>query len=168
LILQPHLGARWLVEALPAPVLTGNLGVELAVGAWLAFDLSAFVSTAADSEFAGGSAQTWLAGGELFGCVGWKLGSFAAQGCAGAMAAACVAGGEGYPREDPSSTLLWAAGAARLAVRWPAESPFSVRLLAQAHVNVVRPELHVDGSSGELAPNWVGGALGVDAILAFE
>jgi len=167
-VVQPHVGARWLAGALSEPVLTGNLGVELAVSPKLAFDLAAFVSTVADSEFLGGHAETWLAGGELFGCTGWKLGSFAAQGCLGAMAAACSARGVGYPVDLPAETLLWAAGAARAGLRWPDERMISLRLLLQAQVNLVRPVLHVAGSTEELAPGWVGGALGIDVILASE
>jgi hypothetical protein len=169
-IVQPHVGARWLAGALSEPVLTGNLGVELAVSPALGFDLSAFVSTVADSEFLGGHAETWLVGGEVFGCTAWKLGSFAAQGCLGAMAAVCSARGEGYPVMLPAETLLWAAGAARAGLRWPDERMISLRLLLQAQVNLVRPVLHVAGSTEqeELAPGWVGGALGFDVILAFE
>jgi hypothetical protein len=109
-----------------------------------------------------------LAGGELFGCTGWKLGSFAAEGCVGAMAAVCSARGEGYPANQPEETLLWAAGAARFGLRWPDQRMISLRLLLQAHVNLQRPVLKVDGSSAQLAPGWVGGALGLDVILAFE
>jgi hypothetical protein len=163
-----HLGGRWLAEALPSPVWTGVLGLELWLNRRIAFDLSAFVSTLGNSSFAGARAQTQLVGGELFGCTAWKLGRFAAQGCLGATAAACDARGRDYPVAMPAATLLWAASAARLALRWPDNQLISLRLVLQANVNLMRPVLRVDDSSEQLKPAWVGGAAGLDVILALE
>jgi hypothetical protein len=111
-----------------------------------------------------------LLGGELFGCTAWKFARFVAQGCLGATAAACHIRAEGYPVpvEQPLPWRLWAASAARLALRWPDEGAFAVRLLLQGHVNLVRPELRVDGSTRTLYPARVGGSVGVDMILALE
>ncbi|HKU44221.1 MAG TPA: hypothetical protein VJR89_38945, partial [Polyangiales bacterium] len=118
---QLHVGTRWLAHALPAGVWTGTLGVELGFGRHFAIDVSGMASTVGNSTFAGGSAESWLAGGEIMGCGALPFGAFAAQGCAGDALAACQAHGN-YPREFPDATLLWAARTARLALRWPAQS----------------------------------------------
>lgn len=163
-----HVGGRWLVEAVPAPVWTGALGAELWLTHRLALDLSAFASTLGNSTFEGGRAQAWVSGGELLGCAAWKLGSFAAQGCLGAIAAACRASGEHYPDDRPGASLLWAAGSARASLRWPDEDIVSLRLLIQGNLNFVRPELKVDGSEERLHPGWVGAAAGLDVIVSLE
>ncbi|HKP55842.1 MAG TPA: hypothetical protein VJV78_03950 [Polyangiales bacterium] len=168
LIVHLHLGAGWLVGAVPDPVWTGSLGIVLWLNPHLAFDLSAIASTLANSEFVGGRVETRLVGGELFGCTGWKIGNFAAQGCAGLIAAACAADGYDYPEEYPAATLLWMAGAARFGLRWPNEGLLSVRGSLQLHFNLVRPELNVAGSTEKLYPFWIGGAAGLDMILALE
>jgi hypothetical protein len=163
-----HAGGRWLAGALPSPVWTGALGAELAFGELFAIDGSAIASTAADSTLAGASARTHLIGGELLGCTARGLGDFAAQGCLGAVVAACEASGEDFPVPLPSSTVLWAATAARLALRWPAAQRVSVRLAVEGHVNMVRPELRVDGSRARLSPSVLGGSAGLDLLVSLE
>jgi hypothetical protein len=44
----------------------------------------------------------------------------------------------------------------------------SLRLLVQGHINVVRPELHVEPLSKTLKPALLGGVLGLDMIIALE
>ena len=112
--------------------------------------------------------ESRLTGGELLGCSVLRFGNFAAQGCVGAVAAACEASGESYPVRFPAATVLWAASTARLALRWPDARRVSVRLVAQGHVNMVRPELRVDGSSEQLAPAWLGASVGLDMLVSLE
>jgi hypothetical protein len=166
--LRPHLGGRWQGEALPSAVWLGALGVELWLTRRFAIDLSGFVSTLSNSKFESARVRAWMGGGELFGCAAWKLGSFAAQGCIGAFAAACRARGRNYPLERPGATLLSAGSAARVALRWPDDEVLSLRLLAQGHVNLVRPEFKVDGSDGRLHPFWLGALVGLDVIVSFQ
>ena len=165
---QLHFGGRWLAHALPSPVWTGALGVELWFGPRIAVDMSAFTSTIADSTLAGSRAETRLTGGELLGCSAVKFGTLAAEGCLGAAAAACRAAGHGYPVAYPAATLPWAAGAARFALRWPDAQTVFLRLVMQGHVNVVRPELRVYGSTEQLHPAWLGALAGLDVIVALE
>jgi len=174
-LLELHVGGRWLNQALPSPVWTGTLGVAFWLNRQLGFDISAIASTAANSAFPtaaapGARVETRLIGGELLGCTGWSLAGVVAQGCLGATAASCRARGIGFPApvEPSEKSLLWAAGAARFAVRWPDESLIAVRLVLQAQVNLVRPELRIAGASQLLYPSWVGGSAGVDMILALE
>lgn len=161
------LGGRWLAEALPAPVWVGALGAELQLTRGLALDLVALASTLVSRAYAGARSEAQLVGGELLGCTHWKFGSFVTQSCLGALAAACPARGVRYPAVH-SGTLLWAAGAARVALRWPDEQLISLRLSLQGHVNVVRPELQVTGAEQLLAATWLGGSVGLDMIITFE
>jgi hypothetical protein len=167
--LQPHLGGRVLVEALPAAVWAGALGVELWFDPHIAFDVSALASTLTQSAFARGRVNSRLVGAELLGCSSWNYASFAAQACLGATAAACYAAGNDYPAGDGDATQLWAATAARLALRWPNEGLIAVRLALQFHVNLMRPDLRVENAPGQqLRPAVVGGSLGLDVIVALE
>jgi hypothetical protein len=163
-----HVGGRGLAHALPSPVWLGTLGIELWFDRQFAIDLSALASTIGDSRLAGAHAETWLAGGELLGCSALKLRDFEAQGCVGAVLAACRASGQGYSDKFPAATLLWAASTLRLALRWPAADRVSVRFVIQGHVNVVRPELRINGSSEQLYPFWLGGSAGLDLIVRWN
>ncbi|MET0390967.1 MAG: hypothetical protein ABW321_33660 [Polyangiales bacterium] len=163
-----HLGGRWLNQALPAPVWVGALGAELWLSRHFAIDLAGFASTLGDSAFGRARAQAWLTGGELLGCAGFRVGPVAAQGCLGATAAACRASGVDFPVEFPAATLLWAATLARFSLRWPAERTWSIRLSAQSHVSIVRPELRADGASERLSASLVGGLVGLDVMFALR
>jgi hypothetical protein len=163
-----HLGARWLTGALPTWVWVGALGAELWLSQRVLIDLAGYVSSLSNSAVGGARAQAWLGGGELFACTPWALGEFAAEGCLGALAAACQASGRDFPLPRSAATLLWAAGAARLAVRWPERDVLSLRLMLQGHVNMVRPQLETAGSSALLRPGWVGALIGLDMIVTIE
>jgi hypothetical protein len=163
-----HVGGRWLAHALPTPVWTIALGAEFWLSPQLAVDISAIASTIGNSTLAGARAESSLTGGELFGCGALAFDDVAAQGCVGASMAACRATGLDYPRPFPAATLLWAATTARLALRWPEKSWISLRVIVQGHVNLVRPELRVDGSSEQLYPFWLGGSGGLDVIASLD
>jgi hypothetical protein len=163
-----HVGGRWLAHALPTPVWTIALGAELWLSRQFAVDMSAIASTIGNSTLAGARAESSLAGGELLGCGALGFDDFAAQGCVGASMAACRATGLDYPHPFPAATLLWAATTARLALRWPEKSWISLRVIVQGHVNLVRPELRVDGSRERLYPFWLGGSGGLDVIASLE
>ena len=162
-----HLGARGLAHGSPSPVWVGALGAELWLTPHIGIDLSAIASSVGTSTLAGARAETQLAGGELLGCGAFGVGDFAAEGCVGASIATCRATGD-YPMRYPSASLLWAASAVRLALRWPNDSWISLRIFLQGHVNLVRPELQVAGSSERLYPFWLGGSAGLDAVVSLE
>lgn len=163
-----HAGARWLANALPSPVWTGALGFALWIGRELSVDLSAMASTVATSPLAGGSVETRLVGGELLGCYALGLGEVLAQGCAGAAFGACRAQGRDYPVDFPSATRLWTAGNARLSLAWPRQESVSLRLAIQGYLNLVRPELRVDGASEQLQAPWLGFAAGLDLVASLD
>jgi hypothetical protein len=167
-LIHLHLGGRWLAEALPSPVWTGALGVELASSSHFAIDASAMASTSATSTLAGAQAKSSLIGGELLGCLRHRLVSASGQACMGAVVAACRARGTGYPVRFPEATVLWVAGTARVALRWPDESALSLRLVAQGHVNAKRPQLRIDGSRERISAGPLGGSLGLDVLFTFE
>ena len=165
---RPHLGGRWIAGAVPSAVWMGALGAELSLYSWLALDVSGFASSVGNSAFASAHVEARVMGGELVGCGELQLDDFAAQGCAGALLAACRATGIGYPVPAPAALLPWAAATARIALRWPRDSWISLRLLVQSHVNLVRPELHVDGAADQLAPGWLGASTGLDVIVSLN
>ena len=168
LVVEPYIGARGLTHALPAPVWVGALGAELWIGRTASIDGSILASTLGNSELAGGRARTRLLGGELLGCRALRFDDFAFQGCVGAAAAACFAAGRDYVRVFPDATLLWAAGLARLALRWPDRHSVSLRVFMQGHVNWMRPVLRVDPTNERAYPFWLGASGGLDLIVSLE
>ena len=164
--LQFQLGARWLTEALAFPVWAGSLGVALPLSENIAVALSALASTLGTTSFEGGQARGRLYGLEAMGCGSLPLGPAALDLCAGATFAACDVSGRLYPMARPDTTLLWAAGLARVALRWPASSTFSLRLFAQGHVNLSRPTLQVERASRDLQPAWLGVSLGLELVIS--
>ena len=162
---QLHLGARYLTQAAPMGVWAGALGAQLALTEHVALDLSAFASLPGDARFGSGRARARLWGLELLGCRSLPLAPFALQACAGAAAAACGVSGRDYPIARADSTLLWAAGLARVTLAWPAQELLTIRLVLQAHLNVSRPELRVEGVSGSLHPGLLGATLGLELLL---
>ena len=163
--LQLHLGGRFIAEALPMSVWAGALGVQLPLSKRVALDISALASLQGEASFGVGRARAGLLGLELLGCGSLPLGPFALDLCAGGAAAICEVSGRDYPIARPEATLLWAAGLARAVLRWPRDTLLSVRLLTQAHVNVSRPELRVDGLPDSLHPGWFGFTLGFELFL---
>jgi hypothetical protein len=163
--LQLQLGARWVLEALPFPVWAGSLGIALPLGQRFSIDLSALASTLGDTTFASGRARGRLYGLEALGCSSLMLGPAALELCAGAAAASCEVSGRDYPMPRSDATLLWAAALARVAVRWPADSTFSLRFFAQGHVNLSRPLLEVERAARTLHPGWIGVTAGLALVL---
>jgi len=166
--LKLHAGGRWLAHALPTAVWTGVLGAELWTDRALAFELSAIASTIGSSTLADGHVRSRLIGGEVLACHALEVAGFTAQGCGGFIAAQCHARGRGYPLPFPPATLLWAAGTARLGLLWAHREVVSLRLVIQAHLNLVRPELRVERSTERLEAFWLGGAGGLDLVVSFD
>ena len=160
-------GGRWLLATLPSPVLAGSAGVELQLSPSTSFELSGLVSSIAQTRFANALARTQLLGGEAVACRAARFASFAAQGCIGAALAAYLARGSGY-YQSLDTTLFWAAALGRVSLRWPHSGPLALRASLQAHFNVRRPELRVEGATEPLSTGVFGGALGIDMIVALQ
>jgi hypothetical protein len=163
-----QLGVRWITAALPFSVWAGSLGVALVTSEHFSIAVSALASTAGETSFATGTALGRLYGLEAIGCSSLGLGPAALELCAGAAAAACDVSGRDYPMARPDTTLLWAAGLARVALRWPAASTFSVRLFAQGHINISRPTLEVERATSTLKPGWIGMTAGLELVLSLH
>jgi hypothetical protein len=161
-----HLGAHFIAEALPFPVWSGAIGVELPLGPQLALSVSGVASLTGEAQLAGHGARGRLLGLLLLACRSMPLGALSLAGCAGAGFAAADVSGRDYPLPRPDTTLLWAAGLARIAARWPASGPLSLRVLVQAQVNVSRPELHVDGATESLRTAIIGATAGLELVAA--
>jgi hypothetical protein len=164
--LRLHVGARWMAEALPVPIWAGAGGITVELSRQLSIDASVVASALGQTALAGGRARAkLLAGLEALGCAGTPVGPLWLQTCAGATAAMYEASGADYlVRRE--ATLLWAAGLARLMLRWPQDSFLSLRVVTQGHVNITRAKLLVDGSGASLQPAWVGVTLGIELLLA--
>ena len=168
LVVQVHLGGRWLANAAPTPVWAGALGAELWVTRSLAFDAAALASTLGEASVAGGRVLSRLIGGELLGCGTTELGKFGAQACLGVVAAACQASGRDFPVSYPASSLLWAASTVRFALRWPTEQRVSLRMVVQGHINLVRPEPSIEDSSEQLHLSVLGASAGIDLSVSLH
>jgi hypothetical protein len=164
--LQLHLGGRVAIETVPVPVWVGSLGIELPLAQSVTLDLSALASSVGESALAGARARASFLGLEALGCGALPFGVFALQICGGAAVGLCTVSGEGYPRARPEATLLWAAGLARVMLRWPGTGSFAVRALVQPHVSLSRPDLHVQFSTARLRTSWLGGSAGLELWLA--
>jgi hypothetical protein len=165
-LFQLHLGGRFVLEALPFAVWGGALGLELALSKRLSLDVSAVLSSIGEAPLADAYARASLLGLEAVGCASFPLGVFMLQACGGASVALCEVSGRDFPRARPDATLLWAAGLARIALRWPQSSSVALRLFVQPHISVSRPDLRVEGSGERLRTGWVGGQAGLDLWLA--
>jgi hypothetical protein len=105
-------------------------------------------------------------GVEALGCAATPLGIFMLQICGGATVSLCTVNGAGYFRERPEATLLWAAGLARVMLRWPRSEMFALRLMLQPHLSISSPELQVERSTAHLRTQWFGGSAGLELWLA--
>jgi hypothetical protein len=138
--------AIWL-DALPETAGAFGLGLELGLGPtrWSAVALA---STETDVALADGRARARFFGGRAQACLPRTLiaPDLQAEPCAGMIAGAVLADGQGFPVER-SATLPYLAPLVRLSLRYPAHSLLSLRLAVDGLFNVVRPELQVTGAS---------------------
>jgi hypothetical protein len=142
-----YAGAGWLIEGLPWFVWTGLLGTRLSLSRRFALDATLLGSPPSDLSVATGDVRGWLAGATFSGCMEHTAGAVSLHGCVGILGSVCRIIGRGYDRPYPAANVPWIAGAVRLAADWPHQAPVMLRLLAQGHANMVRPELRVDGST---------------------
>jgi hypothetical protein len=164
--LQLHVGGRWLTQALPVSVWALAAGVTVDVSRVLSIDVGALTSAVGQSRLAGGRARAqMLAGLEALGCAGIPVFALGLQACGGATIAMVEANGADYAVRR-GVTLVWAAGLARLMLRWPREGWVAVRLVAQGHVNLTRANLEVDGSTARLETWPAGATFGLELLLA--
>jgi hypothetical protein len=164
--LQLHVGGRWLTQALPVPVWALAAGIVVSVSRVVSIDVGALTSTVGQTRLSGGRARAQLlAGLEALGCGAIPVFGLGLQACSGAALAMIEANGADYVVRR-GVTLVWAAGLARLMLRWPREGWLSVRLVAQGHVNMTRARLLVDGSTARLEPWPVGASVGLELLLA--
>jgi hypothetical protein len=161
-------GATGLSGALPQPVLEGRLGAFITLAKGFGVELNAAQSLARSTRFAGGTVRTELRAGEALGCKSWRLGPSAVQSCVGAAFGVCTATGRGFAQAYPASHLGFSAALARVAASWPAEANVFLRLAAQGHVNLWRPDIRVSGHGQSLTSGPVGGSLAIDLVLAFH
>ena len=148
------------------PVWVGSLGIELPLSNSVTLDISALASSTGESALAGARAKASFVGLEALGCAAMPLSIFMLQLCGGATVGLCTVSGSGYFRERPEATLLWAAGLARVMLRWPKSEMFAVRLLLQPHLSISRPQLQVERSTAHLSTQWIGGSAGMELWFA--
>ncbi|MFM2415844.1 MAG: hypothetical protein RL385_567 [Pseudomonadota bacterium] len=161
-------GASGLAGAVPRAVVEGRLGAFITLGNGFGVELNAAQSLARSTRFAGGTVRTELRAGQALGCKSWRLGPSAVQSCVGAAFGVCTAAGRGFPQAYPASHLGWSAALARVAASWPAEANVFLRLAAQGHFNVWRPDIRVSGHGQSLTSGPVGGSVAIDLVLAFH
>jgi hypothetical protein len=145
--LRLEAGGTWLVEALPDPALAISAGVEWALIGPVQLELAGLFAPQSQTTLGEGSAHSQLFGGRALACLSGPAARFGLEGCAGAAGGVARATGSSSSSLPVSktATMAWVAGVLRVALRYPADSRFSVRVAADGLANVVRPKLEVSG-----------------------
>jgi hypothetical protein len=163
-------GGLYLVDALPTPAAALTFGAEYAVLPELRVGLAGLVSARVELAFEGGRVENQLFGGELVGCVNTPFLSMILLGCTGTTAAYVHARGFDYTIEQQDG-MVWFAVLLRGAIELPATSTLAFRVVADARVNLLRPELSLErpGSSPLThAVSPLGGSIGADLIVRLD
>lgn len=166
--LGAHAGAAAILEVLPGLAFAGVLGADVAFGE-IRVSLSALASLQQSDDALDASISSRLLLGRALACADLtRLADIAFEGCAGALAGAAFASGDGYAI-DRSTELAYVAALARGAVRFPARGVLAGRLALDGLVPLVRPSyLLGKGASDEttaVTPAPVGASLAVEVVL---
>lgn len=165
-----HIGGAYLLEALPAPAAALRLGGEHALVPELRIGLAGLVSARIELPFEGGRVESQLFGGQATACLNTPLRPVVLLGCAGTSAGVVQARGRGYTR-GLSPDMFWLGTFVRAALELPAMSTWAVRLVADAHVNLLRPELRLNRQSASSAHRVtypIGGSFAIDLVLRLD
>jgi len=160
-------GGAWLIEALPAPVLAVAAGGGVHLER-LRLELGFLLSAEHTSALGAGESRLQLVGGRAHACLGWPSAGLELAGCAGIGAGAALAQGDGY-FEDRQAEMPWVAALLRAALRYPAGSWLSGRIAVDGLLNLLRPELQVEGQAGptDADPTFpLGAALSLELVVA--
>ena len=160
-------GGDLLLRALPETAIAGHLGAELRLGSIFAASLAALIAPSVSIEVGDGRAQSVLLGLRAAGCAGSSPTGLRLEGCAVVAGGGVWAKGAGELDATQSTTVGWLGVGPRLAVTYPAQGPFGVRLSGDLLGNLVRPGVRVAGSGGtQRAAAKLGGAGSLELWLA--
>jgi hypothetical protein len=166
--LGAHVGAAALLEILPGLATAAVLGADVAFGD-VRVSVSGLASLDQSDDVLGASIDSRLILGRALVCGDLtRLGDVAFEGCAGALAGAVFASGDGYDT-DRSTELAYVAALARAALRFPARRALAGRLALDGLVPVVRPSYLLREAPGDgttaITPAPIGASLALEIVL---
>jgi hypothetical protein len=167
-----YAGGGVMFKVLPELVPAFTLGADVPVESfrlgpkwpliWLRLDFALVATAQTSTEIGPGTLHSNLLGGRFLYCNEGPLATaldFAS--CGGVAGGAAFAAGTGY-MQPKHPAAAWLAGIARAYIRFPARAQLSLRLAADALVNIIRPKLIVKGDQGDTrtaGPVGVAGSL---------
>jgi hypothetical protein len=140
--LRLEAGASYLWGVLPSPTGLISAGLEWIVAPRLELRFAGVLVPASETALTGGSAHSQVYGARVLACGLVRAGVFGIEACAGGVGGVVRATGKDF-ESNPSATMAWFAAAARLGLRFPADSAISLRIAADGLANIERPELRV-------------------------
>ncbi len=159
--------AMALFGVLPGPAIGAAPRISYSPLPWLDMRLSALGTTRAQTVVGGGTASASLLTGRAEGCVLGSSDEVRAGGCVGAAAGSLSAEGSGLsPAYSP--TIRWAAATVRAEARYPASSVLALLVGVTGFVPLLRAELQVVDSKGQIVDTWKAPAAGFGVSLGGE
>jgi hypothetical protein len=164
-----HAGAAYLLEVLPARIPAFSIGAEYAVLPALRLRFAGLVSTRVTIDFPPGRVYGQLFGGSAHACLNTPFFALILHGCAGAAAALAYAEGDRYT-EPSSAGMAWLAGVLGILVEVPATGSVAARLVATGHVNLVRPQLYLEGPGADdvRSAGPIGASIGAEILVRVD
>lgn len=163
--LRVHAAALVKLGVLPVTALALGLGVEVPIAAEWRLHVTGIATPTTEVVVGGARTDMNLASVRALFCAPLLAGNITVEACAGGLAGVVWARGVDYAR-NTTATLGVVSMLGRAALRWPANSPVSLRLAFDLSLQWLRPQLEV-GSQQPAAStgSWLGAVTSAEAII---